>query len=183
MIDSNGPMEANKTMPVIHPPVVSARNHFSPLLAIVEAELTNAWDEANLLSRNQLADLLMRVARRTAEECRHAFATGSEKGIAQALALLEDPEYYTTVKQRRKRDLERQAEYEKQQRVERAERDQDPEYRKRHIEDIRRSIDHNKQEGVRLEQYLTRYLDFCKTPPKLKRLPIPASARLPGERR
>jgi hypothetical protein len=164
------------------PPVVGKRNHFSPLQELVDRVLDR--EETGVFTRAELGRLLMNFACEVKDACREAYSVGAARGIEQVATLLEDPDYYATVKERRKRELQRQEEYQKQQVVERAERDHDPAYRERHIADIRRAIDSTKKDLAGLEAHLTEYLKFSAQPPKLKRMPIPETVPpLPGEQR
>lgn len=155
------------------PPVVNKRNEFGSIQAMVEDALGRYPEEGRIVSRQGMVEFLTRFAESVSRDCMYAYQKGADRGIEQAMNVMNDPEYYVTVKQRRKRAVERNAEYQEQQRVERLERDHDPEFRAQHITHLRQWIEEGKRNSERLEARLTAYLAMCEEPPKLVRLPMP----------
>jgi len=121
------------------PAVVSKRNHFSPASEIAEfafAELPKALQTEEM--RKFLLDYTEQVIRRVA----HAFSEGASRGAEQSAKLLIDPEYYVTVKQRRRSWKKQLQESQDRQEAERIEREQCP------------TQEQIIQEAARLEEYI-----------------------------
>lgn len=63
----------------------------------------------------QMKGALIRFLERFMFDMESALVLGATKGIEEALNLIRNPKYYEVVKERRKRDRERAAEYRKEQ--------------------------------------------------------------------
>jgi hypothetical protein len=105
------------------PPVVGKRNHFHSIGELVDQYCYRLKPEFKTPEMRaffeHFADSVMRAVSRD-------FATAAERGIEQAVKLISDPEYYDTLKARRRRNLEEHEKYEQKQIQERLEREQCP---------------------------------------------------------
>jgi hypothetical protein len=155
------------------PPVVTKRNEFTSLQARVEDALYRFPEEGRVMTKAEMRRSLLTFAEQITLDCMFAYQKGADKGIEQAAHLMNDPDYYETVKARRKRSAERQKEWDEQQRTERLERDHDPVYRAKHITDLHKWLDDAKVHVEEISNRLTEYLKQCEEPPKLVRLPMP----------
>jgi len=74
-----------------------------------------AEDYARYEGKMPLKDLLAKFGKHLLQATAWAYKTAAGNGIDQALALIEDPEYFETVKRRRQLDLERQRKHDDEQ--------------------------------------------------------------------
>lgn len=101
------------------PPVVSQRNHFHSVACMVDMNMRQIPEHLRI---SGLREWLLSFTESVIQDVRWAFAKGAERGIEQTAELLCDPDYYVTLKERRRRERERHDAYEKQQEEERLER-------------------------------------------------------------
>lgn len=116
-------MPSEPDMASAPPPVVSKRNHFESVSSMVDSYWGRVPKE---LRTPELRKFLENYTDSLVRWVSHMFTVGAERGIEQTATLLCDPDYYLTLKERRKRDRERHEAYQKQQDIERLERQQCP---------------------------------------------------------
>lgn len=101
------------------PPAVSKRNHFETAGTLVDSALHSLPAP---YQTPELKHWLVRHTERVIRHVAHYFSVGAERGIKQTANLLVDPAYYSTLKDRRRRQRERVDEQQKRFEIERAER-------------------------------------------------------------
>jgi hypothetical protein len=121
------------------PPAVSKRNHFESVGLLVEDAFRNLPEEYR---SPKLEQWLRWFAERLVRSVADNFATAAESGIQQAANLICDPDYYATLRERRRRHIERM-------KTDRARQEQ--EYQERRQCPTPQQIE---QEIARLEQWI-----------------------------
>lgn len=100
--------------------LISHRVHYTSLKHLIE-DLLPRWspdkppDFSGEDGREKLKGLLQRFGEQLLWSIQMDLEKGAAKGIQETLALIQDPDYYETIKQRRKRDRARSDEYRKAQ--------------------------------------------------------------------
>jgi hypothetical protein len=154
------------------PPVVGARNHFQSTremaeLAVGRLKLEEpwVWDDA---MRARFLEWLTGYSNRLVDWIADNFTTGAQRGIEQTAHLLQNPDYYETLKRRRERGRERmKAEQESQER-EREERAQGG-YTAAEIQSERESLEEQIRYHASCSAQLRARLEALPTNPKLVR--------------
>lgn len=95
---------------MIDKPCVTKRNHVTSLRFFVE-EILDRYQPDRSFNRQEAHELLMRFGEMLVLHLTSDFAKAAERGISQMAQLIRDPDYYENRQRRKKRQAERQQEY------------------------------------------------------------------------
>ena len=146
------------------PDVVGKRNHFEPVGQLIDETFARLPEK---FKQPEMKLALQRHTHWVIATARHAFAVGAQRGIEQAARLIEDPEYYRTIKERRFREMARRREDEVRQAAEQLEMRSCPTAKQ--VEDLRRRLNNSIKEYESWIEDCRERLDALPDKPKLVR--------------